>query len=139
MLKIVQILIKNTSTLDFSLPILIELKNRGHEIIIIDLCRKKNSLSKLYLDLMNEYDIKYLSRECLFSAKFRYILKIFDKIEHYIKPIRLNEILSEDKKVVPFIKFFSKNFLTILFHTLREIFYKVSKLQKYPINQLSNY
>ena len=38
--KVVQILIKNTSTLDFSIPVLVELKKRG-VVTVIDLCRRK--------------------------------------------------------------------------------------------------
>lgn len=137
MSKIVQILIKNTSTLDFSIPVLIELKKRGHEVILIDLCRKKNSLSSLYANLINEYDIEYISREDLFPKTFQYILRLLDQFEPRAAPIRLKEFLSGGKGIFRITKFIIKNLKSIVFHIIRFSLYKCSNLFHRPSFDLS--
>lgn len=136
MSKIVQILIKNTSTLDFSIPVLLELKKRGHEVILIDLCRKKNSLSSLYANLIKEYDIEYISREDLFPKTFQYILKFLDQIELRAAPVRLEEFLSAEKRISGILNFVFRNLGSIVFNILRISFYKYTSLLRGPASRL---
>lgn len=137
MSKIVQILIKNTSTLDFSIPVLIELKKRGHEVILIDLCRNKNSLSSLYADLINEYDIVSISREDLLPKASQYILRFLDQIELRRAPIRLAEFLAAEKRITKVLIFVTKNFRSIFLNILCIFFYKYSSLLRGPALRLS--
>ena len=135
--KVVQILIKNTSTLDFSIPVLVELKKRGHKVTVIDLCRKKNSLSELYSDIINEYNIQYVSRENLLPTAFRCFLKLLDRAELFMKPIRIDEVLSEEKRLFRTLSFILNNLMSIFFHIFRAVFFKASSFIRDPEHQLS--
>ena len=116
---------------------LVELTRRGHEISVIDLCLKKNSLSEFYQKLLLENDIQYISREELLPIGFRSIIKNIDRAEPLLKPVRFEEVSYGRKKVLPLLGFVIKNFNTIVFHLFRSGIFNFLKLLPSPKRHLS--
>jgi len=125
MLKITQILIKNTSTLDFTLPVLIKLSNAGHQVKIINLSKRNFALSDFYQNELRDSNIKFIDRTHYYPRLFALLILCLDLLQSIQKPIRKSENLSKKNSLSYKLKFLAVNWVDVF---LAVIMWPISKI-----------